>query len=168
MTLESGSFQTHSFLLYALAAILLMCNSLLSIEAVFSYAILGGYATSFHMLSPLRDRWSGGSRILLELKVIMGKVATTIYTGSVAAYVAYVLFQGLKGSGLHQFDAIDASSWIAVFFQLVYWATTTFVTVGYGDIYPVRLHYQLNLIGVRDGELPVSLMMRDGAVGQHG
>lgn len=132
------SSATHNLLLYALTTIVLGTNSLLSAEAVFSYTILGGYATPFHMLLP-----RNGNRLLLELRVVTGKIVTTIFSGAVAAYVAYAAFAGLEGRALVTTPTASVLDTVGAFLQMVYWATTTFATVGYGDISPANGYGQL-------------------------
>ncbi|MBI3247379.1 MAG: two pore domain potassium channel family protein [Deltaproteobacteria bacterium] len=129
----------HSTLLYTLTNVVLGTNALLSVEAVFSYAILGGYATSFHMLSPR----AGASRLLLELRVAMGRVVTTVFSGAVAAYVAYIAFGALEGKALVARPIQNAWEATQAFLQMLYWAMTTFATVGYGDIIPSNGYGQL-------------------------
>jgi hypothetical protein len=120
-------------LLNTLTTVVLGANSLLSAEAVLSYAILGGYAAPFHMLSTKHR-----NRLLLELGVVTGKILTTIFSGAAAGYVAWVAFGGLRGDALVTQPTANALHAVGGFLQMVYWATTTFVTVGYGDISPAN------------------------------
>ena len=53
--------EQHLYVLFVLALIMVIANIFLSVEAIYSYAVLGSYAVSFHLLSPARDRWSGGA-----------------------------------------------------------------------------------------------------------
>jgi hypothetical protein len=129
----------NSWLLYVLVVVVLAINALLSVEAVCCYAIFGNYAMSFHMLSPENLAWGSGDRLLLELKVILAKVITTLYCGTVAAFVTHTLFNGFHGNTL---PAVPHGSLGAIFntlFQMAYFTTTTFVTVGFGDITPANI-----------------------------
>jgi hypothetical protein len=83
------------------------------------------------MLSPCAS-----GRLLLEVKVVAAKVATTIFSGSAAAYVAYVGFGGLRGDALIALPVRGVVDVVKLFLEMVYWTTTTFATVGYGDILP--------------------------------
>ena len=132
------SIVSHNALLYILTSAVLATNILLSVEAVFSYAILGGYATPFHMLGSPRS-----TRLLLELGVVIGKIVTTIFSGAVTAYVVYLAFDGLQGATLDVPPPANAMKAIVLFLQMVYWVTTTFSTVGYGDITPSNGYGQL-------------------------
>ncbi len=126
----------HAALLYILTIIVLAMNAVLSVEAVFSYARLGGYAIPFHGLSTGEAKPSPGGKLLLDLRVVVGKVTTTILTGAGASYLAHVCFSGLKGDALRSLPISNVQDAAALFAQMIYWVTTTFTTVGYGDIVP--------------------------------
>jgi hypothetical protein len=129
-------------LLYMLVVVVLATNALLSVEAVCCYAIFGNYAMSFHMLSPENHTWGAGDRLLLELKVIAGKVITTLYCGTVAAFVTRALFGGFQGNSLPEVPHAGLGAISSAFFQMTYFTTTTFVTVGFGDITPANIRGQ--------------------------
>jgi hypothetical protein len=118
-----------------LVLIILITNIFLSVEAIHSYAILGSYAISFHLLSPERDRWSGGTLILVELKVFVQRVVSTICAGSIACYVTHLQFRVLTGSIVEP-TAFDLLNRLKILLQCIYFTVTTFATVGYGDIQP--------------------------------
>ncbi len=125
-------------LLYILAVTLLGSNILLSIEAVFSYATLGSYAIGFHMVAANRN-----PPLLSEIKAIAGTVILTVWSGAIAALVAYAGFNGLEGHTLVCFKRGDILASIGCVWKCVYFATTTLVTVGYGDIVPANSYGQI-------------------------
>ena len=133
----------NSWLLYMLVVVVLATNTLLSVEAVCCYAIFGNYAMSFHMLSPENPAWGSGDRLLLELKVIVAKVITTLYCGTVAAFVTRALFNGFQGNTLPAVSHVSLGATFNALFQMAYFTTTTFVTVGFGDITPANICGQL-------------------------
>jgi hypothetical protein len=65
---------SHSGLLYILAVLMLGTTLLLSVEIIYSYALLGSYAVSFHGIDPESDRWAGKSQLLLELRAIVLRI----------------------------------------------------------------------------------------------
>jgi len=129
-------------LLYVLTLSLLATNVLLSVEAIFSYATLGGYAGPFHMLSTTSDS------LLLELKVLVERVVASIWSGTVAAYVGHAGFQALVGKTILPFQAGGLWRAVSLLWQSMYFATTTFVTVGYGDISPANTWGQVVSFGI--------------------
>lgn len=129
--------------LYALVVCILATTILLSVEAVFSFAVLGDYARSFHMLSPATEKWSGTSQRLVELKVLAVQVAATLWAGAVAAYVGHVAFGALKGDVLVTFAACNVATWLGLLWQCLYFVMTTLSTVGYGDITPANAYGQV-------------------------
>jgi hypothetical protein len=106
---------------------------MLSIETVFSYAKLGAYATSFHRLSAKKE-----NSLLLEIRVVITRIITTVLSGAFAAYVTYIAFDGLEGKALVAAPPATLLNVLELLLQMVYWATTTFSTVGYGDISPAN------------------------------
>lgn len=129
-------------MLIILAFFLLLGNLMLSIEAVYSYGIIGSYAVSFHMLSPVKEKWAGGSSFLLELRVLVSKLMTTLIAGATAFYVARGLYGALDGD-LVAFDPLLPLSWVQTYFQCSYFALTTLLTIGYGDIRPATIFGQV-------------------------
>lgn len=155
--------QRYTFMaLIALAFVLLFGNLVLSVEAVYSYGILGNYAVSFHMLSPTKDKWAGGSSFLLELRVLIGQLITTLVAGATAFYVARGLYGAIEGN-IVAFDPLLPLSWVQTYFQCFYFALTTLLTIGYGDIKPATILGQITtflfqmqgfaLIGIVAGSL---------------
>ncbi|MDY6793496.1 MAG: potassium channel family protein, partial [Thermodesulfobacteriota bacterium] len=128
-------YYTHCVLLAIMAIMLVIMNILLSVEAVYSYGVLGSYATAFHMMSAETEKWAGGSNFLLELRVLVGKVITTIVAGATAFYVSHVSYITLGGN-ISTFESEKPISAIVVYLQSMYFSLTTLLTVGYGDINP--------------------------------
>lgn len=152
--------ETHSFLLYLLAVIALATNFLPFIEAVYSYAILGSYAVSFHMQTPDKDGrdnrkcWLSRLRsfifgrihrtsLLSELRVFIFKVLATVGAGATAFYIAHINYYAYQGNTLINPNQSDLWSRIKMYWQGVYFTATTFATVGYGDIEPANGKGQL-------------------------
>jgi hypothetical protein len=150
---SSGTFplvvmapSVHAVLLFALCLLILGTNVLLSVQAVVAYATLGDYAQSFQLYPLWRPGFVSAIRsnpLLQELRVLADKVATSIIAGAVAAYVACVSFQSFTGPYLGAVSAGSIGSWVQLFWQMIYFSTTTFVTVGYGDITPSGFAGQL-------------------------
>ena len=131
------------YLLYALTIIVLGTNALLSIEAVCCYAIFRNYAMSFHMFSLEKKFWGSGDRFLTELKIVGAKIIITLYCGTVAAFVAFALLDGFDGNSLPDDPIVCFSHLMNSIFQMAYFTTTTFVTVGFGDITPKNIFGQI-------------------------
>jgi hypothetical protein len=53
--------------------------------------------------------------------------------------VAQVTSGALRGEALVHFSHSDGFTWIALLWQSLYFTTTTFATVGYGDIVPSNI-----------------------------
>lgn len=120
----------HSFGLYLLAVIALGSNFFLSIEAIYSYAILESYAGLFHMQTVKEGR-----SLLSDLGIFVWRVLTTVGAGATAFYIAYIKYDALSG---HIILRGQDGLWnrLKIYLQCVYFTTTTFATVGYGDIIP--------------------------------
>lgn len=121
----------HDWLLYPLAVVVLIINFLPFIEAIYSYAILGSYAVSFHMQT-------SDVTLLSELRVFIWKVVATVGSGATAFYVAYIKYGALRGDvgSIYKFNSSDWYNSLRIYGQCVYLTVTTFATVGYGDIVP--------------------------------
>lgn len=133
--------------IYFQGILLLIANSIITIEAAYCYAIFNDYATTFHMISRNMDFFSNGNKRLLELKLISGKIINAIACSSVSVYSSFIMFDGFKGdslvSGLAWFKCFNILHQIYLLLQFVYFSTTTFVTVGFGDIVPANWSGQI-------------------------
>jgi len=142
----------HYALIFITALALLMMNILIEVEAAFGYATLGSYARYFHMLEPEKWPLTGGSRLILEMQTMLGIAVIIIFTGAGASFTSYALFRGFEGGNLPAEFSHALTDAIQIFLQFVYFALTTFTTVGYGDIYAAY----------SSGQLVASLMIVQG------
>lgn len=129
----SSCTNCYSSYLYWLAVISLGANFLLSIEALYSYAILGSYAVSYHMQAPKEKGLSN------ELELFVFRVFTTILAGATAVHVAYIKCNAISGKiTSYQLSGSASNLWncVIIYLQCAYFTVTTFTTVGYGDILP--------------------------------
>jgi Ion channel len=131
----SNFFGQKNYFLCVLAVIMLIGNILLSIEAIYSCAIIGNYARHFHMLSYKKDFSIGESPLLLELKVFFIRLVTTIISSSLTCYVSHIFFDAFTGK-IAVYQPLNPLNWFQILFQSIYFAATTLFTVGYGDISP--------------------------------
>ena len=129
------SHEISCLILFMLTIIFIFANLILSVEAIYSYGILGGYATTFHMISSEKSSWSGGSQFLLEISVLLGKLTTTLLAGASAFYVSHIYYGALTGK-IATYSELSFKSALTIFLQSVYFSITTLLTIGYGDIQP--------------------------------
>ncbi len=137
--------------LFILIVILLMSIAAMSVEVMCGNVIMGpGYDRycHYHFELPLdhfRDGTSpDGHRTLRQVWMFVRLCVFSICASAAAFYASNAL------SGYCGFDEIDAvwpadaerlypSQRIAEYMQFLYFTTTTFATVGYGDIHPLTL-----------------------------
>lgn len=128
-------FEQKNYFLYSLSIVMLVGNILLSVEAIYSCAVIGNYARHFHMLSHEKDFSIGESPLLLELKVFFIRLTTTIISSSLTCYVSHIFFNLFTGK-IAVYQPLDPLNWFQILFQSIYFTATTLFTVGYGDISP--------------------------------
>jgi len=123
-------------LLYVLGIATLGAKFLISAEAAFAYAMLGGYAISFHAITPGRIL-SGRSPLLGELQLFTAIAILTCVAGTAACFVAGIRLHGMQAvDGL---SAHDLGHAVASALTCLYFAVTTFATGSANDITPVNL-----------------------------
>jgi len=116
--------------LYLLALCALGSNFLLSIEAIYAYSTLENYAVSFHMQRPEKKGLSS------DLLLFTTRILTTVIAGATASYVAYIKYNALWGEHMTPHEPGGLCNRLKIYLQCIYFTTTTFATVGYGDIIP--------------------------------
>ena len=117
------------FALSVAALALLLTPIAMIIEAIIGYAVLGDYPGIFHRL---------GNDQLRNLRLIMNWFLAFLFAGTAATITANELFSGFCCGIPHIQEDVGTC-----LISSVYYVTTTFATVGYGDIVPANGFGQL-------------------------
>lgn len=129
----------ESFFILLLVVTILLSNIALSIESIFCYTFLNTYAIDYDISSTARS-----NTFLIEIKLFAKKLVAFLLSSTVACYITEIYFKGsFKGissipDNLDYRSIFDYKIILDLLFDCFYFTTTTFFTVGYGDIHPVN------------------------------
>jgi hypothetical protein len=138
----SVSISTDAWLAYAVLVVLLACGAGLVVESIYANALFGGYGRRFRFARAGHTRGSGVLAELWTLLACAGKIGVAAIGAAFVAGSSMGAFRGFAtarpGVGSALGRLLDA----------VYFVTTTFATVGYGDIVPVTAAGKVLTVGI--------------------
>jgi len=150
-SLETGGarISTGAWLGYAILMVLLAVSAGLVVESIYANALFGGYGRRFRSSSPRAHR----TQVLVELWSLLAcaeKIAVSAIGAAFVAGSAMRAFRGFAAAG------VGIAGSLHRLLDAIYFVTTTFATVGYGDIVPVTTPGKLLAVGI---EISVFLLV---------
>ncbi|MGL5833685.1 MAG: ion channel [Waterburya sp.] len=114
------------FLSVSLSLLTILDNFLITLESILLYSNFKDNAVCLQVVS-IKEKLNGTEKIILELQLFGKRLISFLLTGTATCYVSEFYFKAFQ---------MKENTDIGILFNCFYFTTTTFLTVGYGDIVP--------------------------------